>query len=205
MLDWRQLGEVAQAGVEIGAHSHTHRELDTLSRREAAWEVTHSGQRLRDELGLPVDTFAYPFGYSNRHVRAAVEAAGYVAACGVKNAYSHADDDRLVLSRILVERDVDAAALTRLVTRPVLPVGWRREKPQTVAWRTYRRARALATAARGGATPVASAGYVSVDARRRLAAAAVTGSAPAGEGAGRVHGRPHGRSASRRGAPWSRR
>ena len=43
-----------------------------------------------------------------------------------------------------VDVDVDAAALTRLVTRPVLPVGWRHEKPQTVAWRTYRRARALA-------------------------------------------------------------
>jgi peptidoglycan/xylan/chitin deacetylase (PgdA/CDA1 family)/GT2 family glycosyltransferase len=163
MLDWRQLGEVAAAGVEIGAHSHTHRQLDTLSRREAAWEVTHSGQRLRDELGLPVDTFAYPYGYSNRHVRASVETAGYSAACGVKNAYSHADDDRWALSRILIERDVDADTLTRLVTRPVLPVGRRREKPKTVAWRTYRRARALVGAARGGAAPVASAGYVPVD------------------------------------------
>jgi peptidoglycan/xylan/chitin deacetylase (PgdA/CDA1 family)/GT2 family glycosyltransferase len=162
MLDWGQLGEVAAAGVEIGAHSHTHRQLDTLSRREAEWEVVHSGRRLRDELGQPVDTFAYPFGYSNKHVRAAVEAAGYRAACGVKNAYSHADDDRWALSRILVERDVDAAALTRLVTRPVLPVGWRREKPQTVAWRTYRRARAFLTAARGGAAPVAAAGHIPV-------------------------------------------
>ena len=162
MLDWRQLGEVAEAGVEIGAHSHTHRQLDTLSRREAAWEVTHSGERLRDELGVPVETFAYPYGYSNRHVRAAVEAAGYSAACGVKNAYSHAGDDRWALSRILVERDLDTAALTRLVTRPVLPVGWRRERPQTVAWRTYRRARALAASARGGAAPVALSGHVPV-------------------------------------------
>lgn len=194
MLDWRQLGEVAQAGVEIGAHSHTHRELDTLSRREAAWEVTHSGQRLRDELGLPVDTFAYPFGYSNRHVRAAVEAAGYVAACGVKNAYSHADDDRWALSRILVERDVDAAALTRLVTRPVLPVGWRREKPQTIAWRTYRRARTLATAARGGATPVASAGHVPVDVLDAELARPLPSPDPRrpAEVLVRVHGRPLG-------------
>jgi peptidoglycan/xylan/chitin deacetylase (PgdA/CDA1 family)/GT2 family glycosyltransferase len=162
MLDWHQLGEVADAGVEIGAHSHTHRELDTLSRREAAWEVTHSRQRLRDELGRSVDTFAYPYGYSNRHVRASVEAAGYLAACGVKNAYSHADDDRWALSRILVERDVDAAALVRLVTRPVLPVGWRREKPQTVAWRAYRRARSVLSTTRGGATPVTWAGHVPV-------------------------------------------
>ena len=162
MLDWRQLGEVAGAGVEIGAHSHTHRELDVLSGREAAWEVAHSGQRLRDELGLPIRTFAYPYGYSNRDVRSAVREAGYDAACGVKNAYSHAGDDRWALSRILVERDLDTGALTRLVTRPVLPVGRRGERPTTVGWRTYRRTRALVTAARGGATPVARTGHVPV-------------------------------------------
>lgn len=193
MLDWRQLGEVAAAGVEIGAHSHTHRQLDTLSRREGAWEVTHSGQRLRDELGVPVDTFAYPYGYSNRHVRAAVEAAGYLAGCGVKNAYSHAHDDRWALSRILVERDVDAAALTRLVTRPVLPVGWRREKPQTVAWRAYRRTRALVTAARAG-RPVAAAGHVPVavlDAELARPLPALDPRRPA-EVLVRLHGRPVG-------------
>jgi peptidoglycan/xylan/chitin deacetylase (PgdA/CDA1 family)/glycosyltransferase involved in cell wall biosynthesis len=162
MLDWRQLGEVAGAGVEIGAHSHTHRELDVLSGREAAWEVAHSGQRLRDELGLPIPTFAYPYGYSNRDVRSAVRDAGYDAACGVKNAYSHAGDDRWALSRILVERDLDTGALTRLVTRPVLPVGRRGERPTTIGWRTYRRTRALVTTARGGATPVARTGYVPV-------------------------------------------
>jgi peptidoglycan/xylan/chitin deacetylase (PgdA/CDA1 family)/glycosyltransferase involved in cell wall biosynthesis len=162
MLDWRQLGEVAGAGVEIGAHSHTHRELDVLSGREAAWEVAHSGQRLRDELGLPIRTFAYPYGYSSRDVRSTVREAGYDSACGVKNAYSHAGDDRWALSRILVERDLDTAALTRLVTRPVLPVGRRGERPTTVGWRTYRRTRALVTAARGGATPVAQTEHVPV-------------------------------------------
>jgi peptidoglycan/xylan/chitin deacetylase (PgdA/CDA1 family)/GT2 family glycosyltransferase len=156
MLDWQQLAEVAAAGVDIGAHSHTHRELDTLPASEARREVTYSRDRLQDELGRPVRTFAYPYGYSTRSVRAAVRAAGYEAACGVKNAYSHADDDRWALSRILVEHDLDVPALTRLVTERVLPVGWRGEKPRTVAWRVYRRARAL-TAAAGGTSgePVA--------------------------------------------------
>ena len=71
MLSWAQLREIAAAGVEIGAHSHTHRELDTLPRAEAAWEVAHSRARLQDELGRPVATFAYPYGYSTAHVRAA--------------------------------------------------------------------------------------------------------------------------------------
>jgi hypothetical protein len=70
----------------------------------------------------------------------------------VRNAYSHAADDPWALSRILVERDVDATALARLVTRRVLPVGWRRERPRTVAWRAYRRIRATGS---GGGAPAA--------------------------------------------------
>lgn len=158
MLSWEQLGTVAAAGVEIGAHSHTHRELDTLSRAEAAWEVTHSRSRLQDELGRPVRTFAYPYGYSNAHVRAAVRDAGYDAACGVRNAYSHASEDLLALSRILVERDLDADGLARLVTERVASTGWRGEKVTTRAWRAYRRVkvlRAAVTGAAGAPAPVA--------------------------------------------------
>ncbi len=153
MLDWAQLAQVAAAGVEIGAHGHTHRELDVLPPATARWEIVHSGARLRQELHVPVPTFAYPYGYADRGVRRAVRAAGYTAACGVKNAYSHAADDPWALSRILVERDVDAAALTRLVTRSVLPAGWRRERPRTVAWRAYRRIRAAGS---GGDTRAAA-------------------------------------------------
>ncbi|MDT7578818.1 MAG: hypothetical protein QOK35_78 [Pseudonocardiales bacterium] len=155
MLSWEQVGEVAAAGVEIGAHGHTHRELDTLSRAEAAWEVAHSRSRLQDELGQPVRTFAYPYGYSTAHVRAAVRGAGYDVACGVRNAYSHAGEDTLALSRILVERDLDPAALVRLLTERVLPVGWPRDKVATRAWRAYRRAKVLRTTLAGTAGPPA--------------------------------------------------
>jgi len=139
MLDWEQVRELAAADVEIGGHSHTHPQLDQLDDDSLRHELIHCKEILADELGTVPGSFAYPYGYSNRHVRAAVEAAGYRAACGVKNAYSHAGDDQWALSRILVERDLDTAALTRLVTRPVLPVGRRREKPQTVAWRELAR------------------------------------------------------------------
>jgi peptidoglycan/xylan/chitin deacetylase (PgdA/CDA1 family)/GT2 family glycosyltransferase len=155
MLSWAQLREIAATGVEIGAHSHTHRELDTLPRAEAAWEVAHSRARLQDELGQPVATFAYPYGYSTAHVRAAVDAAGYAAACGVRNAYSHAGEDTFALSRILVERDLDAEALTRLVTERVAPVGWRGERAATRAWRAYRRAKVLRATVIGTAPPPA--------------------------------------------------
>jgi peptidoglycan/xylan/chitin deacetylase (PgdA/CDA1 family)/glycosyltransferase involved in cell wall biosynthesis len=196
MLDWSQLAEVAAAGVEIGAHGHTHRELDILSQSEARWEVVHSRDRLRDVLGQPVRTFAYPYGYSTRSVRAAVRAAGYEAACGVKNAYSHADDDPWALSRILVERDLDVPALTRLVSERARPVGWRGDRPQTVAWRTYRRARALRAAVAGDAGEPAT---VAVRAPVAILDVELTRPLPLLEEAGRpaqvlvrLHGRPVG-------------
>ena len=197
MLSWAQLREVAAAGVEIGAHSHTHRELDTLPRAEAAWEVEHSRSRLQDELGQAVRTFAYPYGYSTAHVRAAVRDAGYEAACGVRNAYSHAGEDTFALSRILVERDLDAAALTRLVTERVVPVGWRREKAATRAWRTYRRAKVLRATVNGEAdAPAPVAVRAPVALRDVELAGPLPDRVPSAPGGAqvlvRLHGRPVG-------------
>jgi peptidoglycan/xylan/chitin deacetylase (PgdA/CDA1 family)/GT2 family glycosyltransferase len=194
MLSWEQLRDVAAAGVEIGAHSHTHRELDTLSRAEATWEVTHSRARLEQELGRPVRTFAYPYGYSNAQVRAAVRAAGYEAACGVRNAYSHGGEDVRALSRILVERDLDAEALARLVTERVAPVGWPGEKASTRAWRTYRRARALRAAVTGEALEPAAVAVRAPVALRDVELARPLPDLAAGRAQVlvRLHGRPIG-------------
>ena len=193
MLSWAQLAEVAAAGVEIGAHGHTHRALDTLPRAEAEWEVTHSRERLAQELGRPIDTMAYPYGYATPHLLAAVRAEGYVGACGVRNAYSHVGEDPVALSRLLVERDLDAAALARLVTERVAPVGWSGERVRTRAWRGYRRARALGAALAGAADVPAPVAVRAPTAVREVELARplpeVTGPAHV---LARVHGRPVG-------------
>ncbi len=196
MLSWEQVAAVAAAGVEIGAHGHTHRELDTLSRAEVAWEVAHSRARLQDELGQPVATFAYPYGYSGPRVRAAVRAAGFAAACGVRNAYSHAGEDTFALSRILVERDLDAEGLARLVTERAAPVGRRGERPSTRAWRVYRRARALRATAAGTTDAPAAVAVRAPMAVRDVELARPAEPPPAGRGGAhllvRLHGRPLG-------------
>lgn len=62
LLSWEQLGEMAGAGFEIGAHSVTHRPLTKIADAEAAREIVESKIAIEDRLGLPVKTFAYPFG-----------------------------------------------------------------------------------------------------------------------------------------------
>jgi len=58
-----QLKELAAAGWETGSHSMTHADL-TRSRRPD-WEVVQSRHTLEEMLGVPVETFAYPYGQKN--------------------------------------------------------------------------------------------------------------------------------------------
>jgi peptidoglycan/xylan/chitin deacetylase (PgdA/CDA1 family) len=81
ILSWTALTEIAGRGIEIGAHSHTHPEMDRLSAREMAGQAARPKAELEDHLGLPVRSFAYPYGRYDRRVRDAVAAAGYRGAC----------------------------------------------------------------------------------------------------------------------------
>ena len=71
------LRELAQQGVEIGAHSMTHRDLTTV--RGPALEEELAGAALElEDLGLPRPRFvAYPYGRHDAEVRRAAAAAGF--------------------------------------------------------------------------------------------------------------------------------
>jgi peptidoglycan/xylan/chitin deacetylase (PgdA/CDA1 family) len=65
LLDWTGLFEMTSIGCEIGAHTITHRKLTTLSPDDACNEILFSKRHLEDRLGIPVTSFAYPFGDFN--------------------------------------------------------------------------------------------------------------------------------------------
>jgi peptidoglycan/xylan/chitin deacetylase (PgdA/CDA1 family) len=85
MLSWSQALEAAEHGVELGAHSHSHPQLDQLGDRALRDELTRSKALLEDRLGAAVAAMAYPYGYSSARVRQAVWQAGYRTACAVTN------------------------------------------------------------------------------------------------------------------------
>jgi peptidoglycan/xylan/chitin deacetylase (PgdA/CDA1 family) len=72
-----QLRTVARAGVVIGAHTMTHPDLTKVSPAALADEVARSGKALRGLTGQAVTDFAYPYGFSDDAVAAAVQNAGY--------------------------------------------------------------------------------------------------------------------------------
>ncbi|MEU6174164.1 polysaccharide deacetylase family protein [Streptantibioticus parmotrematis] len=150
MLNWRQIGTLDTFGFEIGDHTVTHPQLDTLSARQVWHEVFDSKRRLEDALSHPVYSFAYPHGYSSASVRRAVREAGHTSAAAVGNAISSATDDPMRIARLMVRSDTTAEAFTRWTRCAGAPVAPLHESLRTRGWRMYRRARAMAGRPVGG-------------------------------------------------------
>jgi peptidoglycan/xylan/chitin deacetylase (PgdA/CDA1 family) len=141
MLSWSQVAEIQSSGVECGAHSVSHPQLDIVSRSVAREEITRSKDELQQRLGRDIMTFAYPHGYYSASVRRLVQEAGYTSACGVKHAMSAIDDDRFALARIIVPDMgmTDPDEFASLLEGRGLPVAPKRRRLGTRGWRLVRR------------------------------------------------------------------
>lgn len=111
ILSWNALAEIAGCGIEIGSHSHTHPEMDRLSPRAMAGQAARPKAELEDRLGLPVRSFAYPYGRYDRRVRDAVAAAGYQSACTMNSWAATPRSPLLELPRTSVFRHMNTAIL----------------------------------------------------------------------------------------------
>jgi peptidoglycan/xylan/chitin deacetylase (PgdA/CDA1 family) len=144
MLAWSQLTEIEHAGIELGAHGHTHRHLDTLAAAAARDEITRSKMLLEDAVGHEVATFAYPNGYLSSNVARLVAEAGFRSACAVKNAFSSATDDVFAIARLMVTAKTSLPQLRGWLYGSGAPDAPPREQFETSVWRLYRRARVIA-------------------------------------------------------------
>lgn len=139
MLTWQQLSRIAASGIECGAHTHTHPQLDAIPIAAARREITYSGEVLAQHLGRAITTFAYPFGYYTPAIRQLVREAGYASACAVNYAMSAPGEDPFALSRLIVTAETPMAAFVDMLfgrhPKPLRPVAYTR----TILWRYARR------------------------------------------------------------------
>ncbi len=69
-LSWGQVEELRDAGMAIGSHTWSHRNLARLSPADAEHDLRRSRGALEGRLGEPVRVIAYPWGKLGRHVTA---------------------------------------------------------------------------------------------------------------------------------------
>lgn len=121
ILSWAALAEVAASGIEIGAHSRTHPEMDRLPAAALADQTAGPKAELEDRLGAPVTSFAYPYGRYDRRVRDAVAAAGYRAACTMNSWAATPASPALELPRTPVFHYMDGADLAAALAASRVP------------------------------------------------------------------------------------
>jgi peptidoglycan/xylan/chitin deacetylase (PgdA/CDA1 family) len=111
-----QVSRLAARGWELAAHTLTHPDLRRVPTRRLAREVAGSRAALERRFGLPVRFFCYPFGRSDARVRAAVRAAGFLAATSIRPGSAAPWDDPLTLRRIDIGPRTAPRALLRRIT-----------------------------------------------------------------------------------------
>jgi peptidoglycan/xylan/chitin deacetylase (PgdA/CDA1 family) len=99
-----QLASLAEAGIEIGAHTRTHADLGSLTDRDALRrEIVQSRDELQQLIGDEVRYFAFPYGqYNNLSVQATtlIRNAGFDGYCSAYGGYNFPRRDPFHLQRI---------------------------------------------------------------------------------------------------------
>lgn len=144
MLAWAQLAELTAAGFEIGAHSHSHPQLDQVSGPRLRAELADSKHILEDRLGYPIDSLAYPYGYSTKRVRAVAREVGYRQAATVTNTIAAPDCDPFRVPRLTIRRSTSSSAFARTTNRKRIRIQYAPARALTAGWAVARRTRALA-------------------------------------------------------------
>ncbi|WP_188052307.1 polysaccharide deacetylase family protein [Aureimonas fodinaquatilis] len=109
LMSFSELREIQTGGITIGSHSISHRSFGQLSRDEALQELVESKSVLENELGVAINSFAYPFGTKKDitpQVVACVREAGYTTAFSSLHGpivSGSASQDLLNLPRVKVE------------------------------------------------------------------------------------------------------
>jgi len=96
-MNWEEVNQLHDAGMEIGVHGHYHLFLDRISQEELEKEIVLSRQIIEDNINSEVSVIAYPFGSYNEDAINKLKGKGYLAARGITNGVFHTKDDMFKL------------------------------------------------------------------------------------------------------------
>lgn len=98
-MGWDQLGSIAENGVSVEAHTHTHPDLRRLSRQAILDEMSEADAQIESRVGRKPGYFAYPYGFHNAEVRD-IAGGRYAAALTTELAYLSETDDLAAVPRL---------------------------------------------------------------------------------------------------------
>ena len=101
-LNWNQIREMAQYGIDFGSHMQKHSYIPDLKREQIVAEVAGSKDDLERELGKPARHFCYPSGGFTEEAKEIVREAGYLSASTTNRGTDRYNNDLYELMRVKV-------------------------------------------------------------------------------------------------------
>ncbi len=116
-LNWRQVKEIQNAGIEIGSHTVTHPRLYDL--RPGLWEkeIEDSKRIIEEKAGIRVKCFSYPYRFPEQDskfiavLKDCLERSGYEYGVSTRIGCNHRNGEAFYLRRIPVNSGDDLALL----------------------------------------------------------------------------------------------
>ena len=112
-LNWDNIKEMSNSGMEIASHSSSHKYMTNLEVSQIKYELEISKIKIEKEIGKEIDSFAYPYGdCSNKLNRFAFE-AGYKYICNSRPGLN--DLNSSILSRNSIHSNIRSSDINRVL------------------------------------------------------------------------------------------
>lgn len=105
-MNWDQVRTLADHGMVIGSHSHTHPYLTHVSGYTLTHQIAGSKAKLEARLGISITTFSHPYGDYNELVTRILSDTGYTSAVGIGYTFRQSSERIYKMSRTAVYSDV---------------------------------------------------------------------------------------------------
>jgi peptidoglycan/xylan/chitin deacetylase (PgdA/CDA1 family) len=108
--DWSTIAAAVPLGIDVGAHSASHRAMTMLTDTEIDHEVTASREIIHRASHVCPEFFAYPYGLWDSRTSVAVRRAGYRGGLSLDAGLNDAACDTSCLRRVNVPARISAPA-----------------------------------------------------------------------------------------------
>jgi len=114
-LNREQVAAMAAAGMEMGSHSRSHRDLAGRDRDLLVYELLGSRESLQAWTGVAPQALAWPYGSFDSLAMQVAAEAGYRMAVSTRAGLLHSSDQRFDLARLRINRDLTLRGLEALL------------------------------------------------------------------------------------------
>jgi len=125
VMDADAVVDLHARGHEIGCHSHSHKRADEISTAQFAADIDRNHALLRAvEPSLPLENFAYPYGYANLAWKRQLKGR-FASSRGIRPRINHGKTDAQFLQSLpLINREINEGQIDRAFEETARRKGW---------------------------------------------------------------------------------